>query len=51
MTFTFSRRRFIGGLGAVAASTSLPASALGLEETLYPPMDLSYFDRPIRPDP
>jgi inosose dehydratase len=65
-----SRRRFIGGLGAVAASTALsnraPGSLLAnanrgwrhapipggaLPELLYPPMDLSYFDKPIAPAP
>lgn len=49
MAFTFSRRRFIGGLGAVAASSSLRQSVFSSSELLYPPMDLSYFDTPIRP--
>ena len=49
VSFTFSRRRFIGGLGAVAAASSLRQPVFGLSEALYPPMDLSYFDTPIRP--
>jgi len=49
----YSRRDFIATLGAVAASSCLPAVA-GLpaifgSERLYPPMNLSHFDRPITP--
>jgi len=51
MRFHFSRRRFIAGVGAVAASSSLPWPALAVEGPLYPPMDLSYFDIPIRAAP
>jgi inosose dehydratase len=70
MSSFISRRGFIGGLGAVAASTALSATALGSllapntdsgssptfpdgasPEALYPPMDLSYFDKPISPAP
>ena len=48
------RREFLRGIGAVTAATA--ASAFPLKkfcaaEFLYPPMDLSYFDRPISPAP
>src|SRR6267378_7343508 len=49
-----SRRYFIVGLGAVAAASAVPVSPLtrSLEPTpLYPPVDLSYFDRPLTPAP
>src|SRR6267143_1718323 len=49
-----SRRYFIVGLGAVAAASAVPVSTLtrSLEPLpLYPPIDLSYFDRPITPAP
>jgi inosose dehydratase len=51
----YSRRKFIATMGAVAASSCLPAvagarlPAIFGAERLYPPMDLSYFDRPISP--
>jgi len=51
MTSNFSRRRFIAGVGVVAASSAFPRRALGLMQSMYPPMDLSYFDVPIRPAP
>src|SRR5258708_4107407 len=71
MSSFISRRGFIGGLGAVAASTAVSSTALSsllapntdfgssltrfpggaLPEALYPPMDLSYFDKPIGPAP
>jgi inosose dehydratase len=44
------RRRFlesIGALAAGAAASSLPWTVLHATERLYPPADLSYFDRPI----
>jgi inosose dehydratase len=50
-----SRRNFLFGLGglggALAAASILPARAVAgsLEPSLYPPVDLSYFDRPITP--
>ena len=49
----FSRRHFIAGLGAVAAASALPLKTVAnaLEAPLYPPLDLSYFDRPITPAP
>lgn len=51
MSFLISRRRFIGGVGACAAVSSVPFRSLSevLEPPLYPPMDLSYFDKPITP--
>lgn len=51
MIANFSRRGFIAGLGAVAASSALPRPVLALMQPLYPPIDLSYFDTPIRPEP
>ena len=45
------RREFMSGLGALAAASTLPASALALRQPLYPPIDLSYFDTPISPAP
>jgi inosose dehydratase len=48
-----SRRQFIVSLGAVAAASAVPIKTLGgvFEPPLYPPLDLSYFDRPITPAP
>ena len=48
-----SRRHFIAGLGAVAAASALPVNIVGslLEPPLYPPADLSYFERAIAPAP
>lgn len=54
MSDLISRRRFIEGMGAVAASTALSkraAAAWWVPAPLYPPMDLSYFDKPISPAP
>jgi inosose dehydratase len=53
MSFSFSRRQFIVSLGAVAAASSHPVKTLAgvLEPPLYPPVDLSYFERPITPAP
>lgn len=48
MSNSFSRRRFIQGLGMVAAATTLEARGQG---RLYPPVDLSYFKKPIKPAP
>src|SRR5687767_11028967 len=50
---SLSRRHFIVGLGAVAAASVVPGNALtgSLEQPLYPPLDLSYFDRPLPPAP
>lgn len=46
-----SRRDFLINLGALTAVTALPVEALAntLEPPLYPPIDLSYFDTPIKP--
>ncbi len=50
---SISRRRFIISIGAVAAASSLPIKnfAGALEPALYPPVDLSYFDKPVTPAP
>jgi inosose dehydratase len=45
------RREFLGGIAAAAAASLLPREPLGARSLLYPPMDLSYFDRPISPAP
>jgi hypothetical protein len=44
-----SRRDFLVNLGLLAAAFVLPAEALAstVEPPLYPPIDLSYFDKPI----
>jgi len=45
-----SRRSFIAGLGSLAAASCLPRSlAKSIEPPLYPPVDLSYFQKPISP--
>jgi inosose dehydratase len=51
MNSKFPRRDFLTGITAVAAATCLPTKALRARELLYPPVDLSYFDRPIPPGP
>jgi len=53
MSSPLSRRHFILSLGAVAAASAVPAKtfARAVEPPLYPPADLSYFDRPITPAP
>ncbi|HKS41996.1 MAG TPA: sugar phosphate isomerase/epimerase [Blastocatellia bacterium] len=53
MSFSKSRRRFIFNIGSLAAATVLPAHKLAsvFESPLYPPIDLSYFDKPITPAP
>ena len=50
---SLSRRHFIVSLGAVAAASAVSGKTLAgsLEPPLYPPVDLSYFDRPITPAP
>jgi inosose dehydratase len=50
---SLSRRHFIVGLGAVAAASVVPGKNLAslFEQPLYPPLDLSYFDRPVTPAP
>ncbi len=53
MKDSLSRRHFIAGLTAIAAGTTLPLDTLAalVEPPLYPPVDLSYFEKPIRPAP
>ncbi|HMG32405.1 MAG TPA: TIM barrel protein [Blastocatellia bacterium] len=48
-----NRRRFVIGLGSLAAATALPSRNLAalFEPPLYPPMDLSYFDKPVSAAP
>ena len=53
MSSALSRRYFIASLGAAAAASTLPVNALAgiLQPSLYPPVDLSYFDRPLTSAP
>src|SRR6267142_3789276 len=53
MSSTVSRRHFIVGLGAVAAASTLRVQAFAgiVEPSLYPPVNLSYFDRPLTSAP
>lgn len=47
---TFSRRHFLVGIGTVTVASYAGASPLHTfkrQALLYPPMDLSYFDRPL----
>jgi inosose dehydratase len=47
-----SRREFLATLGAAAAAAALPAPLRAAADgALYPPLDLSAFDRPITPRP
>lgn len=51
MPSLISRRRFIGGIGAIAAASAgsfRPVSAV-VAPPLYPPMNLACFDNPITP--
>ena len=50
MSDKLSRRRFVAGLGALAALSATHADAFG-QTQLYPPADLSYFKKPITPGP
>ncbi len=47
MAYSVSRRRFIAGLGAIAAAPTMPLRSLGKirEARLRPPMGLAYLDR------
>ena len=50
MQYRVSRREFLTGIGAVTGATTVSAFSLGSlrgAALLYPPRDLSYFDRPI----
>ncbi len=53
MSNRITRRRFVAGLGALAALSATRADALGQTAgaPLYPPTDLSYFRKPITPGP
>jgi inosose dehydratase len=53
MSSSISRRHFIASLGAVAAASTLPVNSFGgiVDASLYPPVDLSYFDRPLTSAP
>lgn len=51
MNSEFPRRDFLTGAVAVAAVSCLPLKPSSARELLYPPVDLSYFDRPIPPGP
>lgn len=47
-----ARRSFIAGLGSLAVASMLPPKLnLAAASPLYPPIDLSCFDRPITPAP
>jgi inosose dehydratase len=48
MRLKLSRREFMVGAGAVAAVTALPVPSQQGGSPLYPPTDLSYFDKPIK---
>src|SRR5262245_63432613 len=50
MSRSFSRRQFIIALGAAGGASLIPRTGLS-EPRLYPPVDLSYFDRPLTPAP
>jgi inosose dehydratase len=45
------RREFLAGIGALTTAAAFPADWLSARESLYPPVDLSYFDAPIPPAP
>src|SRR6266849_2656993 len=53
MSSEISRRRFVISLGSLVAASALPGRTLaeGYATPLYPPIDLSYFDKPISPSP
>jgi len=56
MSPSLSRRQFIISVGAAGAASLIPLSGLAgsagsTEGLLYPPVDLSYFDRPLSPAP
>jgi inosose dehydratase len=47
MSWKHSRRQFLGGLAAAGLAATVPDRLLAEFEPLYPPIDLSYFDKPI----
>ena len=54
MPLRVPRREFLAGMGAMAAASTLsclPAQALLRPELLYPPVELTYFDKPISTGP
>lgn len=46
-----SRRNFLSGAGALIASSLLPEHLCSAAEPLYPPVDLSYFEKPLTAAP
>jgi len=46
-----SRRNFLSSAGALIAASLLPEKLCSASEPLYPPMDLSYFERPLTAAP
>ncbi len=54
MSSSFSRRRFVVGLGAIAAASTLPTDSLAnslVQKPLHPATDLWFFQKPITPAP
>lgn len=49
---SFSRRDFLRGVATTALSSFIPAGVIAdTLDPIYPPTDLSYFDKPITPAP
>jgi inosose dehydratase len=46
-----ARREFLAGLGALGVAAAFPEGLVSARERLYPPVDLSYFAKPIPPGP
>ena len=46
-----ARREFLAGLGALGVAAAIPEGLVYARERLYPPVDLSYFEKPIPPAP
>lgn len=46
-----SRRGFLSGLSGLIAASFLPEQLIASPEPLYPPVDLAYFERPLRAAP
>src|SRR5215469_17490211 len=53
MASALSRRQFLVAIGAAGAASVIPTTRLAATEPppLYPPVDLSYFDRPLASAP